>query len=88
MAYGAWLALRRMGLRVPHDVALIGFDNHPTAELMDLSTVRQPVVEQASDIAARLLSAVTNMPDESEEDVVLPTEIVVRGSTDPQRTVY
>ncbi len=51
MAYGAMRALRRLGKRVPEDVAIIGFDDHPTAELMDLSTVRQPVAEQALDVA-------------------------------------
>jgi DNA-binding LacI/PurR family transcriptional regulator len=72
---------------VPDDVAIIGFDNHPTAELMDLSTIRQPVREQALDVATRLLASVTAGVDSS-EDLVLPTELIVRGSTDPARTVY
>ena len=87
MAYGAMRALRRMGRRVPEDVAIIGFDDHSTAELMDLSTVRQPVAEQALDVSTRLLAAVGTQV-EVEADVVLPTEIVVRGSTDPSHTVY
>ena len=58
MAYGAMRAMRRLGLRVPEDVAVIGFDDHPTAELMDLSTVRQPVAEQALDVTTRLLAAI------------------------------
>jgi DNA-binding LacI/PurR family transcriptional regulator len=87
MAYGAMLSLRRLGRRVPDDVAIIGFDNHPTAELMDLSTIRQPVREQALDVATRLLASVTAGVD-SADDLVLPTELIVRGSTDPSRTVY
>ncbi|HJQ41984.1 MAG TPA: LacI family DNA-binding transcriptional regulator, partial [Jatrophihabitantaceae bacterium] len=50
MAYGALGTIRRAGLRVPHDVAVIGFDDQANAELMDLSTVRQPVAEQALDV--------------------------------------
>jgi LacI family repressor for deo operon, udp, cdd, tsx, nupC, and nupG len=88
MAYGALRALRRLGLRVPQDVAIIGFDDHPTAELMDLSTVSQPVAEQALDVGTRLLAAVASSGGDSDDDVVLPTEVIVRGSTDPARTVY
>jgi LacI family repressor for deo operon, udp, cdd, tsx, nupC, and nupG len=87
MAYGAIRAIRRAGLRVPQDIAVIGFDDHATAELFDLSTIRQPVVEQAEELTARLL-AVMSAVDRSPEVHVLPTELVVRGSTDSSRSVY
>jgi LacI family repressor for deo operon, udp, cdd, tsx, nupC, and nupG len=87
MAYGAIRAIRRAGLRVPWDVAVVGFDDHASAELLDLSTVRQPVVEQAEDLTARLLATIT-APDAEPLARVLPTELVVRGSTDPTRSVY
>ena len=85
MANGALRALRRRSLRVPDDVAIIGFDDHPTAELMDLSTIRQPVAEQALDVATRLLAAVATTQPAGDDDVVLDTELVVRGSTVPRR---
>jgi DNA-binding LacI/PurR family transcriptional regulator len=88
MAYGAMRTLRRLGRRVPQDVAIIGFDDHPTAELMDLSTVRQPVAEQALDATTRLLAAIASPPRPAENDVVLKTELMLRGSTDPANTVY
>jgi DNA-binding LacI/PurR family transcriptional regulator len=99
MAYGAIRALRTAGLRVPHDVAVIGFDDHVHSELMDLSTVRQPVAEQARDLTLRLLgelarashgsaSASTSTGDDGDQVVVLPTSLVVRGTTDPSRSVY
>ena len=87
MAYGAIRAIRRAGLRVPQDVAVIGFDDHASAELLDLSTVRQPVIEQAEELTTRLLAAITE-PDQEPQVHVLPTELVVRGSTDPARSVY
>jgi DNA-binding LacI/PurR family transcriptional regulator len=87
MAYGAMRAARRAGLRVPEDVAIIGFDDHVNAELMDLSTVRQPVAEQAVDITTRLLSIIAAPDGLGTDEVVLPTELVVRGSTDPSRSV-
>lgn len=88
MAYGALRTLRRAGLRVPHDVAVIGFDDQDNAELMDLSTVRQPVAEQAVDITTRLLGVVREDEAVRSEPFVLPTELVVRGSTDPAMSIY
>jgi LacI family transcriptional regulator, repressor for deo operon, udp, cdd, tsx, nupC, and nupG len=87
MAYGALRSIRRANLSVPADVAVIGFDDQVNAELMDLSTVRQPVAEQALDIAERLIAVMAD-PDAERDAVVLPTQLVVRGSTDPARSVY
>jgi DNA-binding LacI/PurR family transcriptional regulator len=74
-------------LRVPQDVAVVGFDDHASAALLDLSTVRQPVIEQAEDLTTRLLAAIDD-PDIEPYVNVLPTELVVRGSSDPSRSVY
>jgi DNA-binding LacI/PurR family transcriptional regulator len=87
MAYGALRAVRRAGLRVPDDVAVIGFDDQANADLMDLSTMRQPVSEQALDVTTRLLAAIGAERAEP-GTVVLPTELVVRGSTDASHSVY
>jgi DNA-binding LacI/PurR family transcriptional regulator len=87
MAYGAIRAIRRRGLRVPQDVAVIGFDDHASAELMDLSTIRQPIGTQAGELTGRVLEAL-NDPSAEPFDRIVPTELVVRGSTDPARSVY
>jgi DNA-binding LacI/PurR family transcriptional regulator len=56
--------------------------------------VRQPVNGQALDVTTRLLATLASgeQPNSAAtanaSDVVLPTEIIVRGSTDPTRTVY
>jgi DNA-binding LacI/PurR family transcriptional regulator len=87
MAYGALRAARRAGLRVPEDLAIIGFDDHASAELLDLSTIRQPVVELGRRIAAAMLAAVA-CRDAATHAVTLPTELIVRGSTDRARSTY
>ena len=83
MAYGALREIRRAGLRVPEDVAVIGFDDQPLSELMDLSTIRQPVADQALDITTRLLAVISEDDTDPTRDpaVVLPTELVARAST-------
>lgn len=107
MAFGALATARRMGLRVPEDVAVVGFDDHVHADLMDLSTISQPVGEQALDITTRLLGAIgaadseptdgsaaedepsaSHVPGAAADAVVLPTRLVVRGSTDRSSSVY
>lgn len=82
MAYGAMRAIRRAGLRIPEDVAVIGFDDHVTAELLDLSTVRQPVQEQGAGAARALLDAIAD-PSATPRELVLATRLIVRNSTDP-----
>jgi DNA-binding LacI/PurR family transcriptional regulator len=83
MAYGALREIRDAGLRVPEDLAVIGFDDQPLSDLMRLSSIRQPVAEQALDITTRLLALIAEDTDEppSNASVVLPTELVARGST-------
>ena len=83
MAYGALRVIRRAGLRVPEDIAVIGFDDHVTAELLDLSTVRQPVQEQGAKAARALLDALAD-PSSPPREQVLPTTLIVRNSTDPR----
>jgi DNA-binding LacI/PurR family transcriptional regulator len=86
MAYGALRELHDAGLRVPEDVSVVGFDDQPLSELWQLTTVRQPVADQALDITRRLLTVIADDADDSmprEPGVVLPTEFVVRGSTAP-----
>ena len=86
MAYGALRTIHRAGLRVPQDIAVIGFDDHELAGLMDLSTIRQPVAEQALDITTRLLAAVAAGETPESDAVVMPTQLIVRGTTDPSRS--
>lgn len=88
MAFGAMRALRKSGLRVPDDVSIVGFDDHDMADLLDLTTVAQPVVEQGTAVARLLLDRLTTGPhaEVTHHVVSLPTRLVVRGSTRPRST--
>jgi DNA-binding LacI/PurR family transcriptional regulator len=79
MAIGALRALRRAGRRVPDDVAVVGFDDIEAARFTEppLTTVRHPVVEQATAMVRLLL---TPPRERGADRVVLPTELVVRDS--------
>jgi DNA-binding LacI/PurR family transcriptional regulator len=80
VALGAMRTLRRAGLRVPDDMALIGIDDHPLAELVDLTTVHQPVREQGQRAAEMLVAHLRGDP-EADQAIHMPTQLVVRGST-------
>lgn len=80
MAFGAIQELKSRGLRPGVDVAIIGFDGHDMSELMDLSTVKQPL-ELIGSTAARNLLADLRDPTRERTAVVLPTELVPRAST-------
>ena len=78
LALGALDALRARGLDVPGRISVTGFDDVPGAATADppLTTVRQPLLRKGEE-AGRLL---VDPPAEPQE-VVLPLELVVRGST-------
>jgi DNA-binding LacI/PurR family transcriptional regulator len=82
MAVGALRALRRLGRRVPDDVAVIGFEDSPLAQHTDpaLSTVRQPVDAMAARATRELLGQLAT-PDREPVHVILDTKLVLRAST-------
>jgi len=82
MALGAMRALRRAGRRIPDDVRVVGFDDTPVAQLSDppLTTVAQPI-EEMGRIMARMLLARTRGEMPQQASTVLPTTLVVRGSS-------
>ena len=80
MARGALATLGRAGIRVPKDVALIGFDDSPvaTAVVPPLTTMRQPSHEQGLMMADMLLSLLAG--GDPPHVTVLDTELVIRAS--------
>lgn len=87
LAAGAVKAALDAGLRVPHDLSLIGFDDSPIAEFTTpgLTTVRQPITEMAALAVSELLSMVGGGPAEPTVRR-LPPILVVRDSTAPPAT--
>lgn len=81
LTLGALEAVRSLGLRVPGDVSLAGFDDAPWAGLVTppLTTVRQPAYEMGRR-AAELLFQRIDEPDRSPALVVLSPTLVVRAS--------
>lgn len=85
VAIGLVHELGVLGVRVPEDVSVIGVDDHPHAELHGITTIAQPVSEQAEQ-AVRWLLATLADPEKRDAGLgdhveKLPTSLVVRTST-------
>ena len=82
MALGALRALRDKGLRVPEDVALMGFDDIPLAShtIPSLSTVSQPKFDMGKTAAEKLLQQILNKQN-TVEHIVLQPMLMIRETT-------
>lgn len=81
MAIGVMTRLRDRGIRVPHDVAVVGFDGIDLGRHIQpaLTTVRQPM-QPIGAAAVTLLERRLREPDVSPTDLRLPTHLEVRAS--------
>ncbi len=79
---GVVKALRERGVRMPDQMSLVGFDDLPTAELLDppLTVVQQPTYQMGAQ-AAELLVRRLDEPTATVEKVLLAGTLIVRGST-------
>lgn len=84
MAIGAQKAAREAGLKMPGDLAIIGFDDIRFAEYAEppLTTIAQPTVE-IGEAAMRLMISVLDGTAAQGERIVLPHELVKRASAGP-----
>lgn len=82
MAMGGLRALKERGYRVPQDIAVIGFHDYEVAQFTDppLTTIRFDTFLMGT-IAARRLKMMIEEPDEQSWTIVVPTSLVIRGST-------
>jgi len=83
-AFGVMEAVRDLGLRIPDDISIVGFDDIHQASQVNppLTTVRQPLEEMGRTAAQMLLDYIAD-PEKDVERIDLPTQLIVRASTRP-----
>lgn len=79
-------AIRRLGLRIPQDIAVAAFDDHDLFRLYSpsITAVAQPVEEMARQIIDLMLNELKSTAHTPRQAVELPVELVVRQSTERQ----
>lgn len=84
MAIGIYTSARKIGLSVPHDLSVVGFDDAPMAARMSppLTTIRLPIREMGAEAARGLLNLISGA-GETENSSFKP-EIIIRESAIPQ----
>ncbi|MCI9457353.1 MAG: LacI family transcriptional regulator [Oscillospiraceae bacterium] len=88
IAIGAAQAFRDVGLRIPEDISLIGFDDMPIAEIMEppLSTIHVPKQRLGMLAVYRLVSCINGETDESVK-IEVRTRLTARGSVSSRRGI-
>lgn len=79
-AIGTILALRDAGLRVPQDIAVVGFDDSPSSRHLtpSLTTVRAPIEQTGLEAVRQLIGLIEE--GAAQPEILLPTELVIRES--------
>jgi DNA-binding LacI/PurR family transcriptional regulator len=82
VAIGAFIRIKERALKIPEDIALVGFSDNPEVSLIDppLTTVRQPAYEMGQE-ATRMLVERINNPELEPIVKTLHTKLIVRKST-------
>ncbi len=80
-AFGAMQAIYEAGLRIPEDIAIVGFSDDIRAELMStpLTTVRQPAYEVGKQAAEKLIGLIEKKSAKVEE-IIVKTSLIIRKS--------
>lgn len=83
-AIGTYHAAHQLGLRIPDDLSVIGFDDLPSVRwaIPPLTTIRQPLIDMAA-AATSMLLTLAQGEQLAQSRVELATELIVRESTAP-----
>lgn len=86
MAIGAMRAIDEAGLKIPDDIAVVGFDDLPPAlsAKPPLTTLRQPIAETGA-AAVQTLIQILEHPNDAPIATKLPVELVIRESCGAKR---
>ena len=84
-AIGVLEAARDLGLNVPQQLSVIGYDDIEISQFLQLTTIRQPSFAMGVEGVRLLLETIAN-PVTEPQNVLLPVELIERGTTAPPQS--
>jgi LacI family transcriptional regulator len=83
IAVGAMRAVREAGLRIPEDMAVVGFDDLPDHLIVEpyMTVAAQPAYEMGQRATELLLNRLSGEVADAHQEIVLPVEVVVRRTS-------
>ncbi len=85
-AIGAYHALRKLGLRIPDDIALMGYDNIKFAKYLDLTTIDQKMYSVGAMGIKRLAEIIRHGSDHKIQKVIDPILVARNSTKNPENT--
>jgi DNA-binding LacI/PurR family transcriptional regulator len=83
-AFGVIQAAREVGIAIPEELSVVGYDDIQAAEYMELTTVRQMLFESGQQGVKILMDKINGISDEVKHSII-PTEIIMRNTTAPAK---
>jgi LacI family transcriptional regulator, repressor for deo operon, udp, cdd, tsx, nupC, and nupG len=83
VAAGMIMAAKALGIKVPDDFAIIGFDDQPIAKVVEpaLTTIRQPIEEMGKTAMDIIIDSIAHKKEENHLEILLPFDLIIRDST-------
>ncbi len=89
ISLGALTAIRATNLKIPTDIALVGYDDFLWSSLIDppLTVISEPLEELGKQAATLLLDRLAGKGPPTSTEIILPTQLVIRASTSGKTTI-
>jgi len=89
LTLGAWDSIHKHNLRVPEDIALVGYDEMQWSAIgsLSLTSVMQPVYELGTTAALRLFQHLQQPANQPRQEVLLAPTLSIRDSSRPRNVV-
>lgn len=87
VAIQAMLVLEEKGVRIPEEVAVVGFTNEPASALIkpSLTTVAQPAYQMGQIAASHILTQINQPDDFIPQNIILNTHLIIRSSSQKRK---
>jgi LacI family transcriptional regulator len=82
------IQLQEKGIKIPEEIAIVGFSNEPFCEVVtpSISTIRQPGYLMGQKAAELIINQINNKKEEVNfETIIMPTELIIRSSSNRKK---